>query len=305
VEKAFDAPAPGWQAAHYNSPDLMIAAESVEAIQRGDYQLVMGELHIASNTIGGTPFVSQHPVPEELFDALEADIPEPRALPETPKEIMTARSHYVLISPRDYRIEFDRNTFFVPRSQALAVADLVVEEIDGEVKIRTRDKRLQFDIVEIFGFGLSGMVVNHLKIFGADAHTPRVSIDHLVVAREAWRFPHAEAAFAFEKDGAERFLGARRWAAALGIPRYAFVKVPVERKPFFLDFESPALVNLFCKSVRRCAEESAESSITVTEMLPAIDQTWLPDSEGQRYTCELRMVVVDQLKQLCTKSTVT
>jgi len=28
-------------------------------------------------------------------------------------------------------------------------------------------------------------------------------------------------------------------------------------------------------------------------MLPAPDQTWLPDAEGNRYTSELRMVAVD------------
>ena len=297
VAEAFDAPAPGWQAARYNCPDVMVAADSIEAIRRGEYQLVMGELHIASNTMAGTPFVSQHPAPEELYEAIEADIPERRAIPMTPKDWMTSRTNYVLISPHDYRIEFDRNSFVVPRSQALAVADLVIEEIDGEVKIRTRDGRMQFDIVEIFGFGLSGVIVNHLKIFGTEAHTPRVTIDRLVVAREAWRFPPAEIAFAAESDGAARFLNARRWAATHEIPRFVFVKVPVEPKPFYVDFDSPVLVNLFAKSVRRCVEEAeAGAVVTVTEMLPAADQTWLPDGEDRRYTCELRLVVVDRRK---------
>jgi hypothetical protein len=215
----------------------------------------------------------------------------------TPKDWLTSRTNYVLISPRDYRIEFDRDTFVVPREQALAVADLVVEELDGEVLVRTRDGRMRFDIVEIFGLALSGVVVNHLKIFGAEPRTPRVQIDRLVIARETWRFPPAEAAFAFEKDGAERFLAARRWAAEREIPRCAFVKVPVEPKPFFVDFDSPVLVTLFCKAVRRCVEAGADSCVSVTEMLPATDETWLPDGEGRRYTCELRMVVADQLQR--------
>ena len=95
-----------------------------------------------------------------------------------------------------------------------------------------------------------------------------------------------------------RFLAARRWAAANEIPRFAFVKVPVEPKPFYVDFDSPVLVNMFAKAVRRCAEKAgAGAVVTVTEMLPAADQTWLPDGEGKRYTCELRMVVVDQLQR--------
>jgi len=31
-----------------------------------------------------------------------------------------------------------------------------------------------------------------------------------------------------------------------------------------------------------------------TEMLPDVEQSWLPDAEGRRYTCELRMVALDQ-----------
>jgi hypothetical protein len=34
--------------------------------------------------------------------------------------------------------------------------------------------------------------------------------------------------------------------------------------------------------------------VTVAEMLPAPDQTWLTDARGQRYTAELRVVAVDQ-----------
>ncbi|HEX3183223.1 MAG TPA: lantibiotic dehydratase [Pyrinomonadaceae bacterium] len=294
VNDAFDAPAPGWIGARYHCPDVMIDAASVEAIRRGDYQLVMGELHIATNTLAGPVFLSQHPAPEELFAAVESDIPVRRAVPVTPKAWLTSRTNYMLISPRDYRIEFDRDSFVLPRQQTVAVADLIVKEIDGEVRVCTRDGQIQFDIVEIFGHALSGVVVNHLKIFGAEAHTPRITIDRLVIARETWRLPAAEATFAFEKEGSARFLGARRWATARELPRRIFIKVPVESKPLYVDFDSPVLVGLLAKLARRCVEADAESLITVTEMLPSIEHTWLTDREGNRYTCELRSVVVDR-----------
>jgi hypothetical protein len=34
--------------------------------------------------------------------------------------------------------------------------------------------------------------------------------------------------------------------------------------------------------------------MTVVEMLPAPDEAWLTDAEGQRYTAELRLVARDQ-----------
>jgi hypothetical protein len=31
----------------------------------------------------------------------------------------------------------------------------------------------------------------------------------------------------------------------------------------------------------------------ITEMLPEIDDSWLPDREGNVYTCELRLTALD------------
>ena len=36
--------------------------------------------------------------------------------------------------------------------------------------------------------------------------------------------------------------------------------------------------------------------VTVTEMLPDAAGSWLPDGAGRRYTCELRIAVVDRLR---------
>jgi hypothetical protein len=35
------------------------------------------------------------------------------------------------------------------------------------------------------------------------------------------------------------------------------------------------------------------SSVTVSEMLPSPDEAWLPDAQGERYCCELRLAAVD------------
>ena len=48
----------------------MIAAASPQAIREGHYQFVMGELHMAANTLSSSLFVAQHPTPDELFALL-------------------------------------------------------------------------------------------------------------------------------------------------------------------------------------------------------------------------------------------
>ncbi|HWF02395.1 MAG TPA: lantibiotic dehydratase, partial [Candidatus Angelobacter sp.] len=63
VQEEFQADGPGWIAARYHSPDIMIAADSEDAIRRGDYMLVMGEMHVSKNTLDASLFVNQHPSP--------------------------------------------------------------------------------------------------------------------------------------------------------------------------------------------------------------------------------------------------
>jgi hypothetical protein len=73
-----------------------------------------------------------------------------------------------------------------------------------------------------------------------------------------------------------------------------FVKVPVEQKPFFVDFDSPIFVEILSKMVRRTIDNSpSDALVSMSEMLPGLDQCWLPDADGNVYTCELRMVAVD------------
>ena len=124
-----------------------------------------------------------------------------------------------------------------------------------------------------------------------------MTIDRVTVCRETWRFSPSELTFAFEKDEAARFLAARRFARSHDLPRFVFIKVPIEVKPFYVDFDSPIYVDLLAKSIRRTKEKGRpDSLVSVTEMHPRADETWLPDAEGQHYTSELRIIAVDLQK---------
>jgi hypothetical protein len=170
----------------------------------------------------------------------------------------------------------------------------VIEEIDGTLIVRTRDGRLHFDVMDIYGDTLAIQLIHHFDPIPLSRHTPRIQFDQLVICRETWRFDADEIPFAYEKDEADRFVGARRWMHDNELPRFVFANTPAEEKPFLVDFASPVSVNIFAKAVRRVANaDEAEPLVTVTEMLPAPDQTWLTDREGQRYTCEFRIVGVD------------
>lgn len=298
VAAAFAAPGPGWPGARYHSPDVMIAAASPEAICQGQYLLVMGELHLGGNSLRAALFVDQHPAPAELIAAIEHDLPMPQVAPIAPRNWpeMTLRTRSAFLSERDFRLAFTYDACGHSHPLRLPIGAFVVARNADGLVIRARDGSRQFGMIELFAEILTMEVADCFKIFSPRRHTPRITIDRLVVSRECWQVATAELAFAGEQHADARFLAARRWARGLGLPRCVFVKVPIERKPFFLDFDSPILVNLFARMARRVREQAgAEALISITEMCPTIEESWLPDAAGARYTSELRIAAVDWL----------
>lgn len=296
VQEAFSAPGPGWPLARYHSPDLMVDSLSLEAIQAGDFQLVMGELHLAVNALLVACLVAQHDRPHDIQRWVETDLPDPLVVNVVPKqwERITTRTYPFLRSPKDFYLALGPDPGAHPPSRGLPVSALVLEEVGGELIARTRDGALSFDVVELFGLLLAGMLLNRFRLHPPRRHVPRIRIDRVVVCRESWTLPAAELTFARLKDEAARFAGARRWARQLELPRFAFLRTPVEMKPVYVDFLSPMYVSLLCKLVRAVQEQRPEASITLAEMLPDPLHVWLPDAEGNRYTCELRVVAFDR-----------
>src|SRR3989442_13097794 len=87
VAATFAAPRPGWSYARYHSPDVMIAASSPEAITRGNYQFVIGELHLGLNSINCACLLSQHPDRQAIYQALESNLPDLQIVPAPHKRI--------------------------------------------------------------------------------------------------------------------------------------------------------------------------------------------------------------------------
>lgn len=309
VQKEFAAPGPGWQKARYHSPDILIAASSLEAVKNGDYQIVLGEVHLSINTLDRWVFFMQHPDPDALRAAIASDLPEPSVIPVFPKiwnakeasaslglqvPAVSGRMDIAFRSPKDYYLDFSLDPHEFPASQILPIGDLVVEpDENGRIVIGPRDGRVRFDGIDVYQLVMTMQVLDTYRILPGGSYTPRVTIDRLVIARESWSFKAAEIEFVQAATAEERFAGARRWAARHGMPRFVFSKTPYEPKPFYLDFESPVLVEIFAKAVRRSVTNEQDTTVSVSEMLPAHDQIWLPDAQGNRYTCELRLVAVD------------
>lgn len=292
VREAFATSAPDLPFARYCCPDVMIAADGPDAVEAGDYQIVLGEFHPGRLTFNNWVFLTLCPVRDEVFRWIDRDIPEPAVIPLPPKDnpIISTRTHKAHLSQKDYFIPPLDGSVVVPPERAISLADMVLEREGDEVVLRSRDGRLRFGIFEFFIEFVALRLVNAFGLLGPRRHRPRITVDRVVLRRESWSLPVGELEFAHVQDGAERFAAARRWARGLGLPRFLFARTPNELKPFYVDLDSPIYVDLLAKAVRASADRP-EASVSLSEMLPDPHQLWLEDAEGRRYTSELRMIM--------------
>jgi len=309
VRESFAAPGPGWRSARQHSPDVLIDAASVEAIRRGEYQLVFGECHLAANSLRRPLFPALHPRPEDLEQAMACDFPDPSVVPFLPKlrerpgqeppaigrrRWSSARLDVALIKADDFRLDYMGEPLPDSAARILRIGDLMIADEAGELVVRTRDGRHRFALMDVLDSALTAESAHDFAILPPRPHQPRITVDHLVIQRETWRVELREATFLHAATRSDRYLEARRWAQSLGMPRFVFVKAPDEVKPFFVDFDSPATVAVLAHTAARALRrEPGDTTLAVSEMLPDLHHRWLPDARGQRYTSELRMVAVD------------
>jgi hypothetical protein len=286
VRRAFEAPGPGWPGARHVSPDVLVAARTVDEIARGAFTLVLGEVHIG-NTLLARYLIPHGPDGNDaLMRACDLDLPEVRVAPVEARPLVT-RADSMSWSARDFDLELGASKSWRPRGHVLRAADLVVEVEGDSLVVRDTTRDLSFDVIAFLEAYFTFMASNYFRPAPRGPHVPRVTIDGVVLCREQWRCAPEQLPFCGEGRGEQQFAAARAWARAAGVPRWVFAKIPEEPKPVYVDFDSPIYVEMFAKMMRKA------SSLTITEMLPSVEESWIPDAEAQTYTSELRMVAVD------------
>jgi hypothetical protein len=291
-----------WSNAQQYSPDIMIAAASPDELERGNFLLVLGELHVAGNTLDQRLFLEQHPDPVRLIAAEQADRGTRRIVPIQAKDFpgVTSRTSppsAILAPGQLYWSSSIIDSLDLPESDpVISSAAMTVERRGEELVVNVMTSGAELDFFEVIGDLMNGVVIDTFQPAVPAAHRPRVTIDRLVLSRERWVFRVADSAWAFVNDERERFYLARRWQHKHQLPERVFYRVPVELKPSAADFRSLVLVNLLAKHIRQ-TEAAGHAEFTVTEMLPDLDQLWLTDREGRRYSSELRFVAYDGLSE--------
>lgn len=286
----------GWSAGRLHSPDLQICAPDLAAVNRGEFTVVLGELHIGWAVFDNALFTGFHPEPAALVAELERDLGPNRVRLLYPPDWPRAGGRLAasLAGPTDIQLGFAPAPG-ADRSRLLpAAAGQVRPDQDGQLRVYAPDGR-SWPLLEVFSSLLAIHTVDSFKLVGAAAHTPRVCVDRLVVTRQTWRTTIGQTGLATVTGDRERFLAARRLRAQLDLPERVFVRIDTETKPVYCDFRSPHYVRSLCSLLRSAAARDGEAvAVTLTEMLPTPEQAWVPDAAGNRYLSELRIQVGEQ-----------
>ncbi|GLW73242.1 hypothetical protein Kpho02_55410 [Kitasatospora phosalacinea] len=280
-----------------HSPDLQVVARSADAVDAGEHLVVLGEMHACLATLD-LPFLDWTAGPDgSVRDKVNRVIGAERLVPLLPVgwKRNSGRMVPAPIGADDRLIGFTRAPFD-QRERIEPAVSITLAEQDGRVTATTADGRTR-SLPELLAVLISIIACDAFKIGLDRPHAPRVTLDGLVLFRETWRLPPTGIDLPAKADRHRDYLAVRRWVSDNGLPDRAFVKFPEETKPSLVDFTSPVLVLSFVNLVRRAVRSDPDAVVTVSEPLPAPEESWLSDADGERYVSELRLQISREVPQ--------
>ena len=285
----FQASRPGWAAARNHSPDLLLARTPQ------GLRWVLGELHMAMNTLENRFFHTVCDDPAELAAHVAADMADGRVVPCYPAgESVDSRRYPPLavdVPGRYLYWSYGEDPGAPGGARCVPATALRISRRDGELMAGPDDDDWALPVVEFFGEFLSVLAVNRFRLREPRARLPRLLIDDVVVARRSWLFRAGELpGGVVTRHGYNAGLLGRH-LLDLGLPRYVFVRGPDGGKPMFTDLHAPVLVANLARTWRAL---TADAAVCIEEMLPDPAELWLADEEGLRYTTEFRFVLTDK-----------
>jgi hypothetical protein len=290
----------------YPSADLQLAAKSIQAVARGDYQWILAEFHppVALLHHG---FYWSCPDKPALSEALSATVSEKPSFYFG----FSAADFTATTTVRLFDALPDLNYFVAPqranpnwRAISPAETEVFVDKMSGDVCLRKIENH---HYLGSFARGWLIPLGFHPFQFGMVPHMPRLRCGRIIVQRRSWVIALAELGKGdFTGVSSDLVLAVERLRAARDLPRYVYIR-PTEQalrrsgaegrdkdtKPVFVDLESYLFLEIFLRWLTKAGE------LEVTEMLPAPDELlWQePDSEnfrehGGHRTFELRTLVI-------------
>jgi len=288
------------------NPDVMIGATSVEAANKGNYFLVLGEAHTMQDLIVRVSYATMHPDKEAAVAATARQYA--RILPNVTvaEPVMEHTDKTKITLPHSLlQIEFGgRAPEYTPTREdalpsILRAGDLWVRR-DGDTLCLTAtgipsivltrapvwSPFNRSSVLNIFASLHSNRLEGQIYRYPLGCpHFPRITVGRLVIHRETWWLTPQPAWKKVTGYSLDLWRDLRRWREEHGLPEQVFARFRDEPKPVFVDFRNPLLVDWFIRKIA-----TAQQSVQVTEVLPKAKDLWLHDAQGH-YCCEFRMTM--------------
>ncbi|MDD1150978.1 lantibiotic dehydratase family protein [Pseudomonas sp. TNT2022 ID357] len=266
----------------FHSPDILLSSASVEAFNRGDYQIIVGEVHPAVHTLSQPVAAPFGPFNTQINQQVEAIFQRPRlVLADSPESYQRSHIDWPL-QPSYLQLVLPSGGGCVAAHQQFAAGRAKVLRVNGRLQVVDALGQFSEDLLCVYstplhrlGFALAGSAV-------AKHDHRRIWLGRTLYKRASWlfardRLPEPKGSI----DELEHTLQWRAWAGAHGLPRYAFVKIDTEPKPLFLDFDNPLSFDGISNALKNAGH------VKFSEMRPCPDELWLEEARG-RFCCEIR-----------------
>lgn len=270
------------------SPDLMIAAASPAAITRGEWRLVIGEVHPAVAT--AVQPVAMPFCPDPMLAAGVAagwalgGAAGPARLGLADDGRHYQRSHIDWPEhPAFIDIALPGDAATGPRRRVRVAEMRVRRAADGTLRV-FRSCGLDDDLGTVTRTALHRAMFALAAAVTGRHLAPRLVLGRLVVKRRSWRIgTGAPRPGGKPAEDAEAFRAMRRWARDLGLPSALFAKAPGEPKPVCILLDAPQGAEMLARLFDR------DEAIDLAEMSPGPDDLWLDAGPEGRVTAEFRL----------------
>ncbi len=288
-----------------------LVAESTEAVDRGDWQLVVGAAGVVD---GGRTFGRFF----DLFD--EADVDALRTFARREEELNPdvvyaelsylppyGRGGNVTAHPRLRRREIVVNTAAsVPPEDQIALGDILVgatgerfylrwaatgQELrvtQSHMLVGTSAPNVCRLLLELSDDGFTPLPMWNWGVMSAAPRLPRVTRGRIVLAPAQWLLSVESlglSATAVLPDKNTFYRMVQEWRAAWRVPRHVYLTFLDNR--LLLDLENPLMVDELHAELRGTRRGDRHGRLLVQEALPGPEHAWLPTVEGEWYLAEI------------------
>lgn len=270
------------------SPDILLAAHDQEAVNDGDFRIVIGEVHPGVLTAlqpVAMPFLDVASVKWAHAEADRLLAPGRILLAAGDETYQRSRIDWPVV-PNLWEIVLPGSTSRCPPERRIPAGRGRIVEREGLLRFVDRRSGRDEDLVTVLATDLHRVLFAVAGDVLGGSLPQRIRWRGLELKRRSWAFETTELPTPTRPaEVLSHYAEFAVWAQGHDLPRHCYFLADTEPKPIYLDWRNPLAVDTFAKAVHQATR------VKLTEMSPGPDELWFRTEAG-RFSSELRMSFV-------------